>query len=67
MDPDVVKQRIIATGLVFENPRRAFGATGTVFERNVFDKLTAAQARSNPTRNTVNIKALRDVLRLGAL
>jgi len=64
MDPNVVKQRIIATGLVFENPE-----TGILERReqylsgNVFDKLAAAQARaqSNPEYE-LNIKALREVL-----
>jgi N12 class adenine-specific DNA methylase len=64
MDPEVVKQRIIATGLVFENPE-----TGILERReqylsgNVFDKLVAAEARaqSNPEYE-LNIKALREVL-----
>jgi N12 class adenine-specific DNA methylase len=64
VDPGAVKQRIIATGLVYENPE-----TGILERReqylsgNVFDKLTAAQVRveSNPEYE-VNVRALRDVL-----
>jgi N12 class adenine-specific DNA methylase len=64
MDPDVIKRRIIASGLAFENPE-----TGILERReqylsgNVFDKLAEAQARVEASpQYEVNVKALEEVL-----
>ena len=64
MEPEALKRRILATGLVFENPE-----TGILERReqylsgNIFEKLAAAEARVEATpQYEANVKALRSVV-----